>query len=50
MYWETEDEMMLKERFQEYTDLISKVSTGLEIIPVNPGESLEEYFDRILNR
>ena len=50
MYWETEDEVLLKERFKEYSDLISKVSTGLEIIPVKPGESLEEYFNRILNR
>jgi hypothetical protein len=50
MYWETEDEVLLKKRFKEYSDLIGKVSTGLEIIPMKPGESLKEYFNRILNR
>jgi len=50
LYWETGNETLLKERFKEYSALLDKVSTGLEVIPIKPGESLEEYFSRILNR
>ncbi|MEO8712490.1 MAG: hypothetical protein ABI405_10225 [Parafilimonas sp.] len=48
MFWETEDESLLKERFKQYAALLNKFSTGLEIIPINPGENLEDYFKRIL--
>ena len=50
MYWETENVNILQERFKQYTDLLNTFSTGLEMMPVNPGESLEDYFKRILNR
>jgi len=50
MYWETGDVNMLQERFKQYSSLINKFSSGLEMIPINPGESLEDYFKRILNR
>jgi len=50
MYWETGDINILQERFKEYSALLDKFSSGLEMMPMNPGESHEDYFKRILNR
>ena len=49
-YWKTENENFLKERFKQYGDLLNKFSTGLEMMPINAGETLTDYFKRILSR
>ncbi|MFH1198475.1 MAG: hypothetical protein V1720_22420 [bacterium] len=47
-YWETGDEKLLQETFNRYSDLIDYVSSALENIPMNDGETFEKYFERIL--
>ena len=47
-YWETGDEKLLEETFKEYTELIEGFASSIEIFPVNPGESYEAYFKRLM--
>jgi hypothetical protein len=47
-YWETGDEKILEQRFQEYNMLIDLVGSALENIPMKTTETFEEYFERIL--
>jgi len=47
-YWETGDEKLLEETFKRYTELIEGFASSIEIYPVNPGESFEAYFKRLL--
>ena len=49
-YWETGDEKLLEDTFKEYTELIEKFGTSIEIFPMNPGESYGAYFERLLMR
>ena len=47
-YWETGDEKLLETTFKKYTDLINSFGSALENIPLNSGETFEEYFERIM--
>lgn len=47
-YWETGDENVLKEKFTRYNKLFDMFYDGLECYPVNDGESLESYFNRLI--
>lgn len=47
-YWETGDEKLLDEIFARYNKFFDAVGTALNTIPLNPNESYEEYFKRIL--
>ena len=47
-YWETGDEKLLEDTFKEYTQLIDHFTSSIEIFPMNPGESYEDYFERLL--
>ncbi len=47
-YWETESEDQLVEAFKKYGDLIDSFSTALEIFPVNDGETMTQYFARLI--
>jgi hypothetical protein len=48
-YWETGDLELLKKRFREYEALLDSFSLGLDTIPVQNGENLEEYLLRLAN-
>ncbi len=50
MYWETGDEKLLNNIFQQYTDLIDSFASSLEIFPVQAGESFIAYFKRLLQQ
>ena len=47
-YWETGDEKLLEENFKRYTDLINGFASSLENYPMEPGESFETYFERLM--
>jgi len=47
-YWETNDIEVLKANFNKYTSLMNSFTSALEIIPKVSGESLEEYFLRLM--
>ena len=47
-YWETGDEKLLDDKFKEYGDLLDNFSLAVETISINPGESYENYFVRII--
>ena len=47
-YWETNDEEILKQNFSRYTTLLESVSTAFEIFPVNEGETMEKYIERVM--
>ena len=46
-FWETRDENLLEETFKRYTNLIESFESSLEIIPINEGESTEDYLIRM---
>ena len=46
-FWETRDEELLKTIFNRYTNLIESFQSSLENIPVNEGESPEDYVLRL---
>lgn len=48
-YWETNDFEILKVNFKKNADLISGFSSALECIPMEKGETIENYFTRLLN-
>ena len=48
-YWETNDIEILKSNFKRNGDLISGFSSALECIPMETGESIENYFVRLFN-
>lgn len=48
-YWETNDEAQLARAFYEYDILLDTVADGLRYVPRNEGETLEQYFNRILS-
>ena len=47
-YWETNDIELLRANFKRNADLITSFSDGIEIIPKNSGESIEDYFKRLI--
>ena len=47
-YWETGDEKLLQEIFNQYTDLSENVTSAIEIYPMNTGETFESYFKRLI--
>jgi len=47
-YWETNDLALLQTTFKRYTDLIEGFASALEYIPVQNGETIESYFERLL--
>ena len=49
-YWETGDEKILAHKFKQYNDLMDNFSLAIDTIPVEPGETYEDYFIRIANR
>jgi len=50
LYWETDDEKLLKEKFDLYNSLLNNVTHALENFPMNSNESLESYFSRVLKQ
>lgn len=46
-FWETRDEELLKTIFDRYTNLIGSFQSSFENIPMNEGESAEEYVLRM---
>lgn len=46
-FWETRDEELLKTIFDRYTNLIDSFQSTLENIPMNDGESAEDYVMRM---
>lgn len=46
-FWETRDEKLLEEIFNRYTNLIDSFGNALEMIPIQEGETIEEYLIRI---
>jgi len=47
-YWETNDLVLLQTTFKKYTNLINGFASALEYIPVQKGETIESYFERLL--
>ena len=47
-YWETKDIEILKDNFKRNADLISGFSSALEYIPMEAGETIENYFERLM--
>jgi hypothetical protein len=47
-YWETNDLELLRTNFKRNADLINSFSNAIEIIPKNSGESIEDYFKRLI--
>lgn len=49
-YWESEDEKVLQDNFNRYTDLIENVASSIGNNPKKAGESFEDYFKRLLKQ
>jgi hypothetical protein len=49
-YWETGDEKLLENVFKRYADLIANFASSIESYPLKPGESFEDYFERVLKQ
>lgn len=49
-YWETGDEKLLEDTFKQYTDMINGFSSSIENYPIQPGESIDDYFKRLLKQ
>lgn len=47
-YWETNDIELLRANFKRNADLINSFSNAIEIIPKHLGESIEDYFKRLI--
>lgn len=47
-YWETNDLALLQSTFKRYTDLINGFASALEYIPMQNGENIESYFERLM--
>ena len=47
-YWETEDENLMREIFKRYDELIDNFALSVQSFPMNAGESLRSYFDRMI--
>lgn len=49
-YWATEDENVLQDNFNRYTDLIENFSSSIQNHPKKDDESFEAYFERLLKQ
>jgi hypothetical protein len=49
-YWETNDETLLESTFKTYTDLIKGFTTAFQNYPIQPGENIESYFERLMKQ
>jgi len=49
-YWETNDEAVLKSNFKKYNDLIDGFVSAIEIFPLQAGETIETYLERLLKQ
>jgi len=49
-YWETGDEKLLQEIFNRYNALMQNFSSALENYPMNVGETVETYFERLIKQ
>ncbi len=49
-YWETGDEKLLEQNFKLYNRLLNIVGDTFENNPLMPGESFDEYFERVLKQ
>ena len=47
-YWETGDENVLRQRFSEYDALLDNFVLSLETFPVQKGENMIDYFERLM--
>jgi len=47
-YWETNDVELLATNFKKINDLINSISSVVEYVPMQPGETIETYFERVL--
>ena len=47
-YWETGNEEILKQNFSRYNNLLNSVSTAFETFPVNEGETMDNYIQRMM--
>ncbi len=47
-YWETRDEKLLDENFKVLNDWMSRLGVSLETQPLVKGETISQYFERIL--
>jgi hypothetical protein len=49
-YWETNDEALLKSTFSKYSDLINGFAAAIEKLPIQDGENVETYLERLLKQ
>jgi hypothetical protein len=49
-YWESRDEEILRENFNRYERLVDTYSEAVDKTPQQPGESLENYLERLFRR
>jgi hypothetical protein len=47
-YWETGDEDQMRERFKLYDNLLDNVVLSSKIFPINSGENIVSYFERLM--
>jgi len=49
-FWETNDEAVLKSNFKKYNELIDGLVSAIEFFPVQSGETIETYLERLLKQ
>lgn len=49
-YWETLDENILQTQFSRYNELLDNFSLALESTKQNPGENIEDFIKRVVQR
>lgn len=47
-YWETNDEETMKKQFKEYNMLLDNFTLAIETFPLNEGENIINYFERLM--
>lgn len=47
-YWDTGDESLMRNKFNEYDALIDNFALSLQTFPIKPGESLTSYVERMM--
>lgn len=47
-YWETGDENLLRKNFKAYDDLLDNFVLSFQTFPIEKGEDLMDYFERLL--
>lgn len=47
-YWETNDVALLETTFKKYTELINGFASAIESYPIQSGENIESYFERMM--